>query len=674
MNLAAFKRVNPDTVVRDLKLILARNRADFANLLLSLVDTPLGWSIFQQLERLEDRLNRFWAPVRHLNAVCETASLRQAYQGCLPLLTDWQAQVDQNAQLYQAINQFIKTDEFVTLQAAQKKLIQNTLRDFHLAGVDLGVAQQAQYRQIKAGLAECAAQFEANILDASAAGALLLTDPSDLNGVPQHVLIAAQAIAHQRGLTGWVIPLEGTYYQAILSTAASRCLRERLYRAWVTRASEQSETQVADNSATLFEILKQRQALSGLLGFKNAAELSLATDKMAPNPQAVIDFLTQLIATTRPKAAEELQTLQDFARTQGQQMPLEAWDIAYWSEKLKAHLFQLDEEQLRPYFPIHQVLKGLFTVLQQLFQIRIEEIKAQILWHPDVKTFAVYGPNQDLHGYFYLDLYARPSKREGAWVDDCQARRLCEDGQLQYPIAFITCNFTPPQSPAPALITHEEVVTLFHEMGHGLHHVLTQINYAGVSGTQGVAWDAVEFPSQFLECFAWAPEVLALISTHYQTGDSLPAAQLQALQASRKFQAALRLLRQLELSLFDFRLHLEFDSNQPFTQIQKLLDHIRHQTSVLTIPAFNRFQQSFSHIFADSYAAGYYSYLWAEVLAADAFGRFQEEGILNAKTGRDFLQIILEQGGAVDALQLFQQFRGRLPDSQAFLKQRGILA
>jgi oligopeptidase A len=662
-----FSKIDPSRIVQSLQTLLTQKSAALNQLLECLTKTLDPLQTVQQLEHLTDCVARFWAPIRHLNAVCETEALRQAYHTSLNLLTTWQTEIEQNSRVYQAILQFAGSIAFSHLDPVQKQLITYKLRNFRLAGVHLEEDFKKQYKIIKAQLAEWGAQFEANLLDAGAAGALTLTDRAQLAGLPLHLIKRAEKLAQEKGLKdAWILPLEGACYQIVLSTAADQTVRARFYRRWVTRAS--------DNGPLLFKIVQQRQQLSQLLGFKQAAELSLATDKMAKTPEAVLAFLSQLIPPARTQALKELETLQAFAREQGYDKALQPWDLAYWSEKLKAKQLAINEEKLRPYFPITQVLTGLFALLNRLFQISIKQLaEEQDSWHPDVKIFAIYGSDQQLRGYFYLDLFARPYKRGGAWVDDCQQRHVTETGALQYPIAFVTCNFTAAQVDNPTLITHEEVVTLFHEMGHALHHTLTQVNYASLSGTQGVPWDAVEFPSQFLENFAWEPEVLKLISSHYQTEETLPTPICQALQESRHFQAGLQLLKQLELALFDFRLHLEFDLIKGPEQVQSLLETVREQTGIIPTPSFNRFQNGFSHIFADSYAAGYYSYLWAEVLAADAFEYFKAAGLFNPEIGKTFLNTILEQGGAVDALVLFQQFRGRSPQPQAFLKQRGIL-
>ncbi|MGA7536235.1 MAG: M3 family metallopeptidase [Candidatus Rickettsiella isopodorum] len=454
----------------------------------------------------------------------------------------------------------------------------------------------------------------------------------------------------------------------MLTYADNRALRESIYKAHITRASELSNL-AFDNSQVMFNILNLRHELSQILGFKNYAQKSLALNKMAKNPEDVLEFLQGLLAYAQLKAKEEWKELSTFAQSRDQIETLQAWDILYYREKLQEKKFGICDDTLRCYFPVDKVLSGLFNLIERLFGMQIKEIKGVEIWDPQVRFFAITDNQQQLRGQFYLDLYARPEKREGAWMDDYQSRRRLNNNDIQTPIAFLTCNFSPPidltQTP---LLTHEEVLTLFHEFGHGLQHMLTIIDYSAVSGINGVAWDAVELPSQFLEYFVWEKLVLDQISSHYKTGKTLPETLIIKMREAKNFQAGLQLLRQLELSLFDFRVHLEFDPAKGYEQIQDLLDSIRKQIDIISIATFNRFQHGFSHIFAGGYAAGYYSYLWAEVLACDAFAKFQEDGIFNEETGKAFLHTILEQGGAIDAIELFKKFRGREPKIQAFLK------
>lgn len=682
--LPSLKAIHIRPLTQELEALLAKSHTELTTLLAKYIfpkeSESLNWDFMQQLETIEDRLAKFWAPIQHINTVCETESLRTTYQTCLSLITHWHTQLSQNEKLYQIINAFAQHPHFNQLNTAQKTIITHKLRDFNLAGVHLSASKKNRYRDLQAKLAQLSSQFEANILDASQQQFLVIEVADQLKGLSEQIISAAAAAAKKEDKSGWLLRLDSPNYQAILTSAEDRSLRASFYRAWVTRASDQAiplmkeNTQtyrLIDNTPLMLDILKNRHETSQLLGFNNYAELSLATNKMANSTQAVIDFLNQLLEYTKSSVIKELKSLQDFAKQLGHNEPLCDWDIPYFSEKLRHKVLGIQEEQLRLYFPLPRVLNGLFELLHKLFKIHITQVDCET-WHSTVQVFEIHDEKNHIRGYFYLDLYTRAHKREGAWVDDCERRRLRENGLLQLPITFVNCNFATPSHDEPALLNHNDIVTLFHEMGHALHHVLTQVDYAEVAGTQGVPWDAVEFPSQFLENFAWEPEVLASMSSHYQTHEALSSENLQALKTSRTFQAGLQLIRQLEFSLFDFQLHLEFNPAKGPEQIQSVLDKIRSETRLFPAPAFNRFQNSFSHIFGDDYAAGYYSYLWAEVLAADAFSRFEEEGILNAQTGHSFMHNILEPGGSIDILELFQRFRGRSPELKSLLLQRGI--
>jgi oligopeptidase A len=662
--LPEFSKINPATIVSKLKKILAKNRSELPCLLTEV--TPLDWSLIEHLDDLNDRIQRFWSPINHLHAVKQTPKLRDAYNQCLPLLSAYSSELGQNNSLYQAIK--ILANSNYHFDYAQEKCLHNELRDFHLTGVDLPKQKQKRYRDIQTKLSQLSNQFEENLLDATADWCKLITDKAELQGLPDYVIASAEKAAQEKGLTGYLLTLDYPSYFPVLAHADNRTLRETLYRAYITRASELNSPKF-DNSPILLEILNLRHELSLLLGFNNYAQKSLASNKMAKHTEEVISFLEELLATTQSKAKKEWESLSEFAYACDQIDNLQPWDILYYREKQREKTFGISEDALRCYFPIEKVLAGLFTLVHRLFGMHVQEVKNIDVWSPDVRFFTITDEQQQLRGQFYLDLYAKPEKREGAWMDDYQSRRRLRDGSIQTPIAFLTCNFSPPiDSTQTVLLTHEEVLTLFHEFGHGLQHMLTLIDYEGVSGINGVAWDAVELPSQFLEYFAWEKPVLDLISSHYKTGETLPELLIQKMRAARNFQAGLQLLRQLELALFDFRLHAEFDPKKGYTQIQKLLDKIRQHIDVTPVCSFNRFQHGFSHIFAGGYAAGYYSYLWAEVLACDAFSKFLEEGIFNLATGQAFLETILEQGGAVDAIEIFKKFRGRAPKIQPFLE------
>lgn len=663
VTLPQFSQIDPATIVTKLEKILAKNRVVLAQLLAEII--PLDWSFIQKLDDLDDRLQHFWSPINHIYAVKQSPGLRYAYNECLPKLSAYSSELSQNYALYQAIKNLANSD--YQFNYAQEKCLHNELRDFHLGGIDLPKTQQKRYQDIQIQLSQLSNQFEENLLDAIAEWSKCISNKSELKGVPAYVIANTEKAAQEKNLSGYLITLDYPSYFPIINYADNRDLREVIYKAHITRASELSNLAL-DNSKVMFNILNLRHELSQILGFKNYTQKSLASNKMAKNPEEVLEFLEELLAYTQPKAKEEWKELSNFAQSRDQIDTLQAWDILYYREKLQEKKFGICDDILRCYFPVDKVLSGLFKLIERLFGMQIKEIKNIETWDPEVRFFSITDNQQQLRGQFYLDLYARPEKREGAWMDDYQSRRRLSNGDIQTPIAFLTCNFSPPISSETPLLTHEEVLTLFHEFGHGLQHMLTIIDYSAISGINGVAWDAVELPSQFLEYFAWEKSVLDQISSHYKTGKTLPDTLISKLREAKNFQAGLQLLKQLELSLFDFRVHIEFDPAKGYEQIQNLLDSIRKQIDIIPTAPFNRFQHSFSHIFAGGYAAGYYSYLWAEVLACDAFAKFQEDGIFNEETGKAFLHSILEQGGAIDAIELFKKFRGREPKTQAFLK------
>ncbi len=635
---------------------------------------PVSWqSLILQGEEVSDHLSRLWSPVSHLNSVVSSPELRDAYESCLPLLSEFSTWVGQHEGLYQAYFEFAQSAEFAELNPAQQKVVNNALRDFKLSGIGLPAEKKQRYGEIQTRLSDLSSSFSNNCLDATQAWFKHVTDETLLAGLPEDAKLAAAEAAQSRELSGWVFTLEFPSYIAVMTYADHRPLREEMYQAYCTRASDQGPTAAQfDNTEIIAETLALKHELAQLLDFANSAEESLAT-KMAENPQQVLDFLKDLARRAKPQAQQDLHELRAFAEAGFGVDNLHAWDVPYYSEKLKMAKYAISDELLRPYFPEPKVLSGLFAVLQRLFGITVTERTDVEVWHPDVKFFDITDELGELRGSFYLDLYARSKKRGGAWMDDCQGRRWRLDGSLQRPVAYLTCNFNKPVGNKPALFTHDEVVTLFHEFGHGLHHMLTQVDAAAVAGIAGVPWDAVELPSQFLENWCWAPEALQLISGHYETGEPLPADLLEKMLAAKNFQSALFLVRQLEFALFDFRLHAEYNPAQG-AQVQALLDEVRSEVAVIIPPSFNRFQHSFSHIFAGGYAAGYYSYLWAEVLSADAFGRFEEEGVFNQATGRDFLHCILERGGSEEPMALFKAFRGREPSNAALLRHMGIAA
>ncbi|MBL0673189.1 oligopeptidase A [Aeromonas hydrophila] len=671
-SLPPFSQIQPDQVQPAVTQAIADCKQKISDVLAQ--RDPHTWdSLIAPLEEVNDRLARIWSPVSHLNSVLNSEALRAAHDACLPLLSEFQTYVGQHEGLYQAYRELAESDDFPLLSGAQRKEIQNTLRDFRLSGIGLPAEAQQRYGEIQARLSELASRFSNNVLDATQGWSKLVTDEAELAGLPQSAQAAARQLAELKGKEGWLFTLDIPSYLPVMMYADNRTLRAELYEAFTTRASDQGPNAGKwDNSAIMTELLALRRELAQLLGFANYAELSLAT-KMADKPEQVVNFLTDLAAKSLPQGKAELDEIRAFAAEQHGQGELAAWDLAYYAEKLKQHKFSISDEQLRPYFPASKVVKGLFEVVKRVFGMKVRERLGIDTWHPDVRFYDIFDAEDELRGSFYLDLYAREHKQGGAWMDVCLGRRYRQDGSLQRPVAYLTCNFNGPVDGKPALFTHNEVVTLFHEFGHGIHHMLTRIDVAGVAGINGVAWDAVELPSQFLENWCWESEALAFISGHHETGEPLPADLLEKMLTARNFQAAMQMLRQLEFALFDFRLHQEFDPASA-DQIPALLDEVRSQVAVMTPPAFNRFQHSFSHIFAGGYAAGYYSYKWAEVLSADAFSRFEEEGIFNPATGQSFLKNILEKGGSKEPMELFRAFRGREPQVDALLRHSGIAA
>ena len=626
-------------------------------------------NVVLKIEEVDDHLGKLWSPVSHMNSVVSTDALREAHDSCLPMLSEYGTWVGQHEGLYHAYKSLKDSDEFAQLSEEQQKHITNTIRDFTLSGVALPAEQKKRYAEIQARLSELSSSFSNNVMDATMGWTKHITDEADLAGLPESAREAAAQAAHQKDLQGWLFTLDIPSYLPVMLYADKRELREEMYRAYSTRASEQGPNAGKwDNTDIIQEILALRTEMAKLLGFDSYAESSLAT-KMAESPQQVIDFLRDLAAKSKPQAQQDLDEVKQFASDKHNVTELEAWDVPYYSEKLKQEKYTISDEMLRPYFPEDKVLSGLFEVVHRLYGLKILEQPGIDTWHKDVRYFTITDDADALRGSFYLDLYAREKKRGGAWMDECRVRRNLLNGELQRPVAYLTCNFNAPVGDKPALFTHDEVVTLFHEFGHGIHHMLTKMSVAGVSGINGVPWDAVELPSQFLENWCWEEEALSFISGHYETEEALPNDLLDRMLAARNFQSAMQMVRQLEFSLFDFLLHQQDGSA---VDVQKTLDAVRDEVAVITPPSFNRFQNSFGHIFAGGYAAGYYSYKWAEVLSSDAFSRFEEDGIFNRDTGRSFLQNILEMGGSREPMDLFVAFRGREPNVDALLRHSGI--
>ncbi len=670
-DLPCFAAIQPEHVEPALDQVLAANRAELERLLAA--NTVYCWdNLIRPLEELADRLNKTWSPVSHLQAVCDSESLRTAYNASLQKLSAYHSELGQHAGLYRAYRQIADGSEYARLDPAQRKVIDDALRDFRLSGIALPPEQQSRYKEIQQELASLSAKFSENVLDATQAWTKHLSDAAPLAGLPDSAQALARQAAQQRGLDGWLLTLELPSYLPVLNYADDRALRQELYDAYCTRASEQGPNAGQwDNGPVIEQILALRHELARLLDFRDYAEYSLAT-KMADSPDQVLEFLNDLARRAKPQAQRELNELREFARDQFGQDDLQAWDIGYYAEKLRLHRYRLSQEELRPYFPITRVLPGLFGVAERLFGIAVRPIDGVETWHPDVQVYEIVDADGMQRGRFYLDLYARSHKRGGAWMDGCLARRRLGDA-VRRPAAYLIGNFTPPVGDDPALLTHHEVVTMFHEFGHGLHHLLTTINYLPVAGIHGVEWDAVELPSQFLENWCWSREALDLLAGHYQTGEPLPEELYQRMLAAKHFQAGIFLARQLEFGLFDLRLHREYDPAQG-GRVLEILNAVRRQVAVITPPAYNRFPNAFTHIFSGGYAAGYYSYKWAEVLSADAFSAFEENGIFDVATGTRFRESILEVGGSRPAMTSFVEFRGRKPRIEPLLRLSGIAA
>jgi oligopeptidase A len=667
--LPAFSRIDASHVKPAIEQLIAENREAIRQRLEK--GGPYTWeNLVEPLETVDDRLNRAWSPVSHLNAVMNSDALRDAYNGCLPLLSEYATEVGQNDALFTAYREIADSAEYEALEPAQKRIIENALRDFRLSGVDLAPEKKERFKWIAQELSRLTSQFQDNVLDATQGWHRAVEDEAQLEGIPETARAMAAETAKAMGLKGWVFNLEFPSYIAVMTHADDRSLREAFYTAYATRASDQGPTAGKwDNSAIMEQILALRHEEAQLLGFSQFADLSLAT-KMAPSVDAVEAFLTDLADRSLPSAREDLGTLQAFARDELGISDPQAWDLTYASEKLRQAHYSLSQEELRPYFPAPRVLDGLFNIIERLYGVTVHEVGGIDTWHPDARYFEIRDLS-GVRGAFFLDLFARPKKRGGAWMDECSTRRRL--GQhLQLPVAYLTCNFTPPVGDQPALLRHDEVETLFHEFGHGLQHMLTRVDHLGVSGIHGVEWDAVELPSQFMENFCWNPEALGLISGHFETGAPLPESLLSKMLAARNFQSGMQMLRQVEFALFDIRMHRAFDPSKG-GRIYDILAEVRERVAVVKPPEFNRFPHSFSHIFAGGYAAGYYSYKWAEVLSSDAYSLFEERGVFDPKTGKSFLEEILEKGGSAGAMELFVAFRGREPSIEPLLRHSGLL-
>jgi oligopeptidase A len=668
--LPAFENIKASDIEPAIDQLLSENRKAVQALLDSTKD--YSWdNLLQKFEDMDDHLNKAWSPASHLHSVADNDDLRAAYNACLPKLSDYATEMGQNESLFHAYEYIANSKEFKSLSTAQQKIINNALRDFRLSGIDLNADDKERYKLIQQKLSKLQTRFEENLLDATQAWKKLVTNKDELSGLPESALALAEQAAKNDDKEGWLFTLEFPSYMPVMQYADNTELRKEMYEAYVTRASDQGPNAGGDwdNSNNMMEILKYRTEKAKLLGFDSYAHYSLAT-KMAESPDEVMAFLNDLAKRTKDFAKKEFKELEKFALETANIEQLNAWDIGYYSEKLRQKKFDISQEILRPYFPANQVIEGLFAITEKLYGVTIKQRDGVSVWHDDVMFFDIFDTHGDITGSFYLDLYARQHKRGGAWMDECVVRRK-SGSNLQKPVAYLTCNFTPPIGDKPALLTHDEVTTLFHEFGHGLHHMMTRVEYSGVSGINGVPWDAVELPSQFMENWCWEKEALDLFAKHHETGENLSDDLFEKMTRARTFQAGMQMVRQLEFSIFDFRLHLEFASNEALN-IQDLLNEVRNQVAVVKAPEFNRFQHSFSHIFAGGYAAGYYSYKWAEVLSADAFSKFEEKGIFDKTTGREFLETILEQGGSREPMDLFVEFRGRKPSIDPLLRHSGI--
>jgi len=662
--LPLFDEIRPEHVLPALERALNEARQTVAELT-ELTD-PDWDSLMMPLEALDERLSRIWGPVTHLNAVCDSEELRPVYQQAVAKMAEWSAELAQNEALYAAIKKVRGRVDFADLSRERQQVIEHMLRDFRLSGAELEGADKARFKEIKMTLSDLATTFEKHVLDATRAFRLNITDENDLSGLPESVRNSARQRAEEERVDGWLFTLDAPSYIPFMQYADSRELREKMYTAFATRAASGE----LDNSPVMKDLLKLRAEAATLLGFSNYAEYSLAT-KMATDVGEVTGFLRELAEKSKVMAENELGELKTFAAVELDMEDLQAWDIPYASEKLRLKKYAISQEELKPYFPEQHVIHGMFGLVEKLYGIIIKKNANKPFWHENAMYFDIFDQNGQIIAGFYLDPYARAHKRGGAWMDECIIRWHRPNGSLQLPVAYLVCNFDAPVGDKPALWTHSEVTTLFHELGHGLHHMLTQVSELGVSGIRGVPWDAVELPSQFMENFCWERKVVDLFARHHKTGEILPDELFDKMIAARNFQSGMQMLRQIEFSLFDMLLHSEFDPNGE-NSIQDMLNQVRNEVAVFIPPAFNKFQNSFSHIFAGGYSAGYYSYKWAEVLSADAYAAFEEEGVLNPDTATRFYRKILSMGGCGDIMDAFKAFRGRKPNVDALLRHSGL--
>ena len=665
--LPRFSDFRTDYVSSAVDTLLAENRALTARV--AAAEVPATWDDFvEPLEDANERLARAWGQVGHLNAVMNSPELREVYNSNLPKITQYYTEISQHQGLYSKFKTLRGGAEFERLTPAQRRVVENELRDFRLGGAELAPADKARFMEIRERLSQLSSRFSDNLLDATNAFAHFVTDPADVNGIPQDVLQAAREAAQADTREGWKFTLHAPSYIPVLQYADNRALRELMYREYVTRAAEFGKPEW-NNTPLISEILALRRELARLLGFASYAEYSL-TPKMAESPQQVLEFLSELADRAKRYAQRDLDQVTEFARRELGLDKLEAWDLAYASEKLRVARYAFSDQEVKQYFPETTVLPGMFRVIETLYGLTIAPAQAPV-WHPDVRFYSILDRAGTLVGQFYVDLYARPSKRGGAWMDDAIGRRRKAD-DVQVPVAYLNCNFSAPVAGKPAVFTHDEVITLFHEFGHGLHHLLTRVDHLGVSGINGVEWDAVELPSQFMENFTWEWDVVEPMTRHVDTGARLPRTLFDKMLAAKNFQSGLQTVRQLEFALFDLHLHYDFDPEGAQSPLE-LLQSVRERVAVIFPPPYNRFPNNFSHIFAGGYAAGYYSYKWAEVLSADAYSLFEERGVLDPETGKHFWNEILSVGGSRSALESFVAFRGREPKIDALLRHSGMV-
>lgn len=681
-----FLEIKNEHITPAIEVLLTENRA-VVEKVKSDERIPTWDGFVQPIVDANERLSRAWGQISHLNAVMNNAQLREIYNENLPLITQFHAELSQDLILFEKFKRLRSSEEFDALTPARKKIIDNELRDFRLGGAELPADKKQRFLQIQEELSKLSSTFNDNLLDATNAFSIYIEDAKTVAGIPADVLQTALEQAKNDGKAGWKFTLHMPSYLPVMQYADDRDFRAQMYRAYAIRASEFDHHAGSDrdNMPLITKILQLRQEAAQILGYQNYAEVSLAT-KMATSPLQVLDFLKKLAIKAKPYAMQDLQALQQFAAEKLNLHTLEAWDLAYVSEKLQQERYAFSDQEVKHYFPEDKVLAGMFRLVEKMYGIHISQVDAARkvqYWHPDVKFFDIHDSHGQLIGQFYLDLYARSTKRGGAWMDEAIARRRLDSapigkGDIQIPVAYLTCNFSAPVKIngqlRQALFTHNEVIVLFHEFGHGLHHLLTRVEDLGVSGINGVEWDAVELPSQFMENFCWEWDVLTTMTQHIETGESLPRALFDKMIKAKNFQSGLQMLRQIEFALFDMHVHYDYDSTQNKTVLQ-LLDEIRKEVAVIIPPDFNRFPNSFAHIFAGGYAAGYYSYKWAEVLSADAYSMFEEtasDGVVNAATGSHFLEEILAVGGSRSALESFIAFRGREPELDALLRHNGM--